>query len=137
MHQWIPTTFEQACKRAAGRRRYHAERRRKRDERQLLVMDMLLRVNWQSYGIGRVLADELSVDAATISRDIRYIREWREHFIKAHRVSEIFADAVIRRLVAARIHPRLGYSWTYIFKGGVSTLRVRRGFKVHENCWNN
>jgi len=35
MLAWIPQTFDAACKRAAGRRRYHAQRRRARDKRQL------------------------------------------------------------------------------------------------------
>ena len=48
MLAWIPQTFDAACKRAAGRRRYHAQRRRARDKRQLTVMAVLVEVNWQS-----------------------------------------------------------------------------------------
>jgi hypothetical protein len=127
--KWIPKTFEQACKRAAGRRRYHAKRRRARDKRQLLIMSIFVDLNWRPhYGIGRTLAEALSVDPATISRDIRYILKFRASLIKDYKVSEKFADAVIQRLVAAGIHPRAGYSWTYTYTHGVSSLRVRRGY---------
>jgi hypothetical protein len=74
MSTWIPKTCDEAYKRAAGRRRYHAKRRRTRDKRQLIIMGILVRLNWPSYGIGRELAEVLSVDPATISRDLKYIR---------------------------------------------------------------
>jgi hypothetical protein len=117
-----------ACKRAAGRRRYHAQRRRARDDRQLLIMAILVRLNWPGYGIGRTLAEVLSIDPATISRDLKYIRKWRASLIKGSKVSEEFADAVIRRLIVAGIHPRGGYSWTYKYIDGCSSLTVRRGY---------
>jgi hypothetical protein len=123
--KWIPKTFEQACKRAAGRRRYHAQRRRARDKRQLVIMGILVQLNWQHYGIGRTLAEALSVDPATISRDIKSIRKFRASFLKARNVSEDFADAVIQRLVAAGIHPRQGYSWAYTYNQGFSSLTVK------------
>jgi hypothetical protein len=125
---WIPKTFEQACKRAAGRRRYHAQRRRLRDERQLLIMGILVRLNWPDYGIGRTLAEVLSVDPATISRDLKYIRKWRASLMEGTNVSEKFADAVIQRLVAAGIHPRGGFSWTYKYVEGCSSLTVGGGY---------
>lgn len=125
---WIPKTFEQAYKRAAGRRRYHARRRRARDERQLVIMGILVQLHWRSYGFGRILAEALSVDPATISRDIKYIRKFRVSLVKGQNVSEEFADAVIQHLVAAEIHPRLGYSWTYEYLHGISSLTVSRGY---------
>lgn len=124
--KWIPKTFEEACKRAAGRRRYHAQRRRARDKRQLVIMGILVQRNWQYYGIGRTLAEALSVDPATISRDIKYIRKFRASLLKGRNVSEQFADAVIQRLVATGIHPRRLYSWTYNCNQGISSLTIRR-----------
>jgi hypothetical protein len=135
MPAWIPRTFEEACKRAAGRRRYHTERRLARDQRQLIVMEVLLRFNWQSFGVGRILAKNFWVDATTISRDIRYLRKLRRSFIAQNRsaiggpgvrlmfgigerASENFVNAVMRSLVRARIHPRLGYSWTITIVNG-------------------
>lgn len=123
---WIPKNFDEVCKRAAGRRRYHAQRRRARDERQLINMGILAKLNWPRYGIGRTLAEILSVDPATVSRDLRYLRKWRASFMEESKVSEKFADAIIQRLVAAGIHPRLGYSWTYKYVHGFSTLTVKR-----------
>ena len=127
--EWIPKTFEQACKRAAGRRRYLAKRQRVRDNRQLQIMDIMVQLNWPRYGIGRALAQALSVDPATISRDLKYIRKWRASLIHGNEVSEHFADAIIERLAAAGIHPRRGYSWSYSYLDGVSTLKVRRGYR--------
>jgi hypothetical protein len=124
--KWIPKTFEEACKRAAGRRRYHAQRRCARDKRQLLIMDILVQLNWQHYGAGRILAEALSVDPATISRDIKYILEWRASLTEGQRAGEKLANAVIERLVATGIHPRRVYSWSYNYNQGLSSLTVRR-----------
>ena len=129
---WIPKTFRGVCKRAAGRRRYHAQRRRARDKRQLVVLGVLVQLKWQSYGVGRILADSLSVDAATISRDIKYLRKWRTSLINSPHLTENFVDAIILRMLAAGIHPRQGYSWTH--KGGIASLTVRRGFRYARNA---
>jgi len=126
MATWIPKTFEEACRRAAGRRRYHAQKRRARDKRQLIILGVLVDLEWQSYGVGRVFADSLSVDPATISRDIQYLRKWRRSLLRGKLMTEDFADQIIRRMVLASIHPREGYSWTC---AGVSSLSVRRGFR--------
>lgn len=142
---WIPKDFNEACKRAAGRRRYHAKRRRFRDERQLAVAKVLLVLNWESFGYGRPLAELLSVDPATISRDIRDLRKWRRSFIEKHedpancgpgvrimfgtpgrKTAEQFADAVIARLIAANIHPRLRHFWSIKINDGFASLTVGR-----------
>jgi hypothetical protein len=91
-------------------------------------MGILVELNWSYYGIGRTLAEGLSVNSATISRDLKYIRTFRASLMEASKLSERFADAIIQRLVAAGIHPRLGYSWTYEYVNGISSLRVRRGY---------
>ncbi len=80
-----------------------------------------------------MLAKALSVDPATISRDINYILKWRASFIKGSNVSEQFLDAVIQRAVAAGIHPRMGYSWTYDYLQGVSSLTVRCAHRGRKN----
>jgi hypothetical protein len=123
---WIPKNFEEVCKRVAGRRRYHSERRQQRDQRQLVIMGILIRLDWPRYGYGRALAELLSVDPATISRDLKYIREWRASLLEDGKMSPQFADAIILRLVVARIHPRSGYSWTYQYAQGASSLIVKR-----------
>lgn len=93
----------------------------------------LLKRGWQTYGAGRVLARNLSVDPATISRDIRSLRKWREYIIgtpnESERVARIFgggeranrekfADLVLRRLVEARIHPKGGFSFCIDYRDG-------------------
>jgi len=129
MATWIPKTFDAVCRRAAGRRRYHAQRRRARDKRQLIVLGVLVHLKWQSYGFGRALANSLSVDPATISRDIQYLRKWRSSLLKENLMTEDFADQIIRRMVIAGIHPRDGYSCISVYEAGVSSLTVRRGFR--------
>lgn len=140
--KWVPKNFDEVCKRAAGRRRYQAERRYAQDERQLVVLTELLRLEWRSYGFGRILAKNLSVDAATISRDIHYLRSWREGLIESKSLTmfapsivktfggggnanrEMFADTVLRHLVEAHIHPRLGFSCTVSIRGGITWMTV-------------
>lgn len=75
---WIPTNFEGVCKRAAGRRRYHAERQRTQSKRQWEVLKELEQANWESYGLGRTLSKKLGVSEATISRDVRHWRLMRK-----------------------------------------------------------
>jgi len=89
-------------------------------------MSVLLKLNWKTYGYGRMLSDALSVDRATISRDIRYIVKWRKSFLEVGRLTDEFADAVIARLVQAQIHPRHGFTWTYGINCGFASLTVRR-----------
>jgi len=95
-------------------------------------MGILVELNWPGYGIGRPLAKALSVDPATISRDLKYIRTWRASLIKgdnmSRKMSKKFADAIIQRLVLAGIHPRLRYSWSYKYRNGISSLTVRRAY---------
>jgi len=80
-NQWIPKTPEEAYRRAGGRRRYHDQRRQHRDQRQLVIMALLVKLSWPGYGIGRLLAKAFSVDPATISRDIKYLRGFRAKVI--------------------------------------------------------
>jgi hypothetical protein len=130
---WIPKNSEEAYKRAAGRRRYHARRRQRRDERQLIVMALLTKLGWPGYGIGRVLAKALSLDPATISRDLKYLRAFRARLLKSPNVNEEFADAIIQGLVTLGIHPRFGYVWKYNYNEGFSSLstdRVRGGLSA-------
>ena len=104
---WIPKTTEEAYLRAAGRRRYHAERRAAQRERQLLVMAALAECNFHTFGLGRRLALELSVDPATISRDIGYLVEFRLRL--AIEYGPQLADSIFRRFAAIQKHPRDGY----------------------------
>jgi hypothetical protein len=65
-----PTSWDEVCRRAAGRARYHALRRFQRDLRRVEVMDKLV-----EYGLGpgvqARIARELGVSNATICRDMK------------------------------------------------------------------
>jgi len=74
---WIPKNFDEVCRRAAGRRRYHATRQKKQFERQMKVLGELERADWENYGMGRMLARKLGVSEPTICRDIRHLRDLR------------------------------------------------------------
>jgi len=69
-------------------------------------------------------SDELCVDRATISRDIRYIVKWRRSFLEVARLTDESADAVIARLIEAQIHPRHGFTWTYGINCGFASVTV-------------
>jgi hypothetical protein len=96
-------------------------------------MEILVQLKWQHYGAGRILAKALSVDPATISRDINYLLKWRASFMKGSNESEQFLDAIIQRAVAAGIHPRMGYSWSYHYLLGFSSLTVKCAHRRRKN----
>jgi hypothetical protein len=125
---WIPLSSDDAYKRAAGRRRYLAERRRARDKRHLKIMRIMSESNWPLYGLGRILAKKLSVDPATISRDLRLIRAWRNRLAGRLRKMnrEKFLSAAISQFIAQHIPPRVEFLLTYHEINGVSSLIVRR-----------
>ncbi len=100
---WIPKIFEEAILRAAGRRRYHAQRREGQRQRQRIVMAALVQLNFRTYGAGRTLAQRLSVSTATISRDIAYLQQWRIKL--AGLFDEETGDRIFRKFVAEQTHP--------------------------------
>jgi len=73
---WIPRNFEEACKRAGGRRRYLSKLRDAQYQRRLEVLRILESGGWH-YGSGVLLAQALKVSPATISRDLNYWRSFR------------------------------------------------------------
>ncbi len=69
---WIPTNFNEACLRAAGRRAYN---RRRRLERARRISAILVVQDRHGEVRGRVLAAALGVHEATISRDLKFIKD--------------------------------------------------------------
>ncbi len=68
---WTPASFNEACLRAAGRRAYNAARRRARAARISRILALL-----DLYDLsGRDLAALFRVHEATISRDLRFIKQ--------------------------------------------------------------
>jgi hypothetical protein len=73
-NRWtITTNRAEVCRRAAGRRRYHAQRRFERDCRRALVARMLRSRGRLERGDQARLAQELGVSEATVSRDVAAI----------------------------------------------------------------
>jgi hypothetical protein len=64
-----PTSWDEVCRRAAGRARYHALRRFQRQERRLLVVELLRRYGLV-HGVQARISRELGVSEATVSRDV-------------------------------------------------------------------
>jgi hypothetical protein len=64
------TDFETVCKRAAGRRRYNADRRAKARERFKIVIDLSLPSEGRKRGSQAQLARALGVHRSTICRDV-------------------------------------------------------------------
>ncbi len=131
-------TFNEACKRAGGRRRYQAMRQRAQQQRQLVLLAVMVKYKWQNiYGKGYRLAEALSVDAATVSRDLRYLKDWRLSLIKdfqgtvGRTAGELCADTVAKKLLAANSHPKQGFSYTLdIQSSRRSPVKVRLQVKI-------
>jgi hypothetical protein len=64
------TDFEIVCKRAAGRRRYNAERRAKARERFKIVIQLTVPPEGRKRGVQSRLARALGVHRSTICRDV-------------------------------------------------------------------
>src|SRR5689334_2397286 len=78
--QWgAPTTWDVVCRRNAGRRRYNAGRKFLRDLRRAQIVGRLAGIGLVNAGRHRGLqarlARELGVSPATISRDLRALRD--------------------------------------------------------------
>jgi hypothetical protein len=65
-----PASWDEVCRRAAGRRRYHAVRRVRRELRRKQVLELLVR-HGHGHGVQARIARELGVSQATICRDVR------------------------------------------------------------------
>lgn len=81
---WIPKTPDEVYRRAAGRRKYHAERRRVQAIRRGGVLSVLIDRQWEAHGIGRELAQRFKVDASQISRDIHHITSLRSQLLEKY-----------------------------------------------------
>lgn len=66
-----PTDFDLVCKRAAGRRRYNAQRQAEARERFKIVIAAILPPEGRQRGTQAQLARALGVHPSTISRDVK------------------------------------------------------------------
>jgi hypothetical protein len=112
---WKPKTFDEACRRAAGRRAYNRKRRLERARRISAIFRLLDRRDYT----GRELAALLGVHEATISRDLRFIRK-----IKREWERDIVGQMGFRMYARNFFWGRdaLSHGTTFLFQNGV---RVR------------
>ena len=82
--QWsAPTDFATVCRRAAGRRRYHARRQAAARARCRIVFAVALTPEWLKRGGQARLARELGVHRSTISRDVA---KWKRLLVEVARL---------------------------------------------------
>lgn len=104
MAAWIPKTAEEAYRRAAGRRRYHAQRQKVQRQRQGVVLAALIERQWRTHGLGREMARKLEVDPATISRDIKTLTNRRALLIERQYPPDIVVS-VLRMMTQENPRP--------------------------------
>lgn len=112
---WKPKTFDEACRRAAGRRAYNRKRRLERARRISKIFHLLDRREYS----GRELAELLGVHEATISRDLKFI-----HKIKRAWERDIVGQMGFRMYARNFFWGRdaLSYGTSFLYRDGV---RVR------------
>jgi hypothetical protein len=71
MNWSAPTNFDLVCKRAAGRRRYNAQRQAEARERFKIVIEAILPPESRKRGTQAQLARALGVHPSTICRDVK------------------------------------------------------------------
>jgi len=72
---WVPTSNQEAHRRAGGRRAYNAVRHHRAALRRRKVLALLVERGFD-YGSQRAAAAVLGVSVATISRDVAALRRW-------------------------------------------------------------
>lgn len=74
-----PTDFDLVCRRAAGRRRYNAERRAEARKHYKQVIEIVMSPDGRKRGSQAQLARALGVSRSTICRDVA---KWRRFLLK-------------------------------------------------------
>jgi hypothetical protein len=80
-----PTDFETVCRRAAGRRRYHAKRQAEARKRFKVVLAVTFPPEGHKRGIQSQLARALGVHRSTICRDVA---KWKRTLLEAGRLCQ-------------------------------------------------
>lgn len=90
MNWGAPTDFDLVCRRAAGRRRYNAERRAEARERYKQVVEAVMSPNGRKRGSQAQLARALGVSRSTICRDVA---KWRRFLLEVmHRYRSLLEE---------------------------------------------
>jgi hypothetical protein len=106
---WTPRNFDEACKRHAGRRKLHIEKRKVRAERigrllpQVATSGFLRRCE---YGCVSDIAEEFKVGRATASRDLALCRRMLDEH---KRVTGFDFDGLFEEIIV--------FSWDYASYG--------------------
>ena len=79
------TDFDSVCKRAAGRRRYNAERRAEARERYKLVVEAIMPPEGRKRGSQAQLARALGVHRSTICRDVARWKRLLQEVMRRYR----------------------------------------------------
>jgi hypothetical protein len=85
MAAWIPQSFQDACKRNAGRRKLHRRKRHARADRILRILASMdsagaTELRDTTYGLLAPAAQAMEVSKATISRDFALVRRIHRQF---------------------------------------------------------
>lgn len=81
---WIPTNWDEACKRNAGRRKLHMRKRHERADRIVRLLKVFHEVpelRETSYGWLAIAAEKMKKSRATASRDFALCRRIQSEFI--------------------------------------------------------
>lgn len=85
MAAWIPTNFEDVCKRNAGRRKLHMRKRHARADRIMRVLTSMdsagaMALRDTTWGLVAAASVELEVSKSTVSRDFALVRRIHRQF---------------------------------------------------------
>jgi hypothetical protein len=118
---WIPTNFEDVCKRNAGRRKLHRRKREARANRILRVLGAMdyagaTALRDTTYGLLAAASVELAVSKATVSRDFALVRRIHRQF---------------GRLFGRSFNPKsdkIFWSWDWSYYGFMTEESTKAGF---------
>jgi hypothetical protein len=122
MAAWIPTNFEDVCKRNAGRRKLHRRKRHARADRIMRVLGAMdsagaTELRDSTYGLLAASSVELAVSKATVSRDFALVRRIHRQFL---------------RMFGRNFDPKsdkIFWSWDWSYYGFVAPESAKAGFR--------
>lgn len=126
MAAWIPQSFEDACKRNAGRRKLHRRKRKARAERisrMLNAMDSAHVLRDSAHGWLTVASQVMQISKATASRDFALARRINSQFLRMFGRN---FDVKIDRIV---------WNWHWDHYGFIAPESGQAGYKKPVGCF--
>jgi hypothetical protein len=122
MAAWIPQSFEDACKRNAGRRKLHRRKRKARANRILRVLGAMesagaMELRDTTYGLLTRASEALEVSKATASRDFALVRRIHRQF---------------GRMFGRNFDPKrdkMFWSWDWSYYGFIAPESAKAGYR--------